>query len=82
MMGTALATEDNFPVTFCLSLSHVLNNMPRIHLFSHYVTPPPPLKRAPRPARVPPPRCEDIIEGEPAELLVLSQDDSFFNFKV
>lgn len=27
-------------------------------------------------------RCEDIVEGEPAELLVLSQDDTFFNFKV
>jgi hypothetical protein len=27
-------------------------------------------------------RCEDIIEGEPAELLVLSQDDTFMAFKV
>lgn len=27
-------------------------------------------------------RCEDIVQGEPAELLVLSQEDTFFNFKV
>lgn len=27
-------------------------------------------------------RCEDIVEGEPAELLVLCQDDAFMNFKV
>jgi hypothetical protein len=29
-----------------------------------------------------PHRCEDIVVGEPAELLVLSQDDSFTSFKV
>jgi hypothetical protein len=29
-----------------------------------------------------PVRVEDIVEGEPAELLVLSQDDAFYNFKV
>lgn len=27
-------------------------------------------------------RCEDIVEGEPAELLVLCQDERFVNFKV
>ncbi|KAF6256313.1 hypothetical protein COO60DRAFT_118700 [Scenedesmus sp. NREL 46B-D3] len=28
------------------------------------------------------PGCEDIVEGEPAELLVLCQDERFVNFKV
>jgi hypothetical protein len=28
------------------------------------------------------PGCEDLVVGEPAELLVLSQGDSFTNFKV